>query len=76
MKIVSFKHESGWTGGGLLFGEKIRRFPASGGDDVLAYIESGATSPLGVACERGVGSVMAATVRLQRSGDKVRFDAK
>src|ERR1700744_6766190 len=47
MKIVSFKHESGWTGGGLLFGEKIRRFPASGSDDVLAYIESGATSPLG-----------------------------
>src|ERR1700759_3444465 len=47
MKIVSFKHESGWTGGGLLFGEKVRQFPASGGDDVLAYIESGATSRLG-----------------------------
>lgn len=41
MKIVSFKHESGWIGGGVLFGDTIRRFPASGSDDVLAYIESG-----------------------------------
>jgi 2-keto-4-pentenoate hydratase/2-oxohepta-3-ene-1,7-dioic acid hydratase in catechol pathway len=47
MKIVSFKHEGGWTGGGLLFGDTIRRFPASGSDDVLAYIESGAMLPLG-----------------------------
>ncbi len=47
MKIVSFKHESGWTGGGVLFGDTIRRFPASGSDDVLAYIESGAMLPPG-----------------------------
>lgn len=47
MKIVSFKHESGWTGGGALLGETIRTFPRSGSDDVLAYIESGAISPLG-----------------------------
>ena len=47
MKVVSFKHESGWIGGGLLAGSTIRRFPASGSDDVLAYIGSGAKSPLG-----------------------------
>jgi 2-keto-4-pentenoate hydratase/2-oxohepta-3-ene-1,7-dioic acid hydratase in catechol pathway len=47
MKIVSFKHENGWTGGGVLLGETIRKFPESGSDDVLAYIESGAASPLG-----------------------------
>lgn len=47
MKIVSFRHESGWTGGGILNGDKIRRLPAAGNDDVLAYIESGATSTLG-----------------------------
>ena len=47
MKIVSFKHESGWTGGGVLSGDTIRRFPASGHDDVLAYIASGAALPLG-----------------------------
>jgi 2-keto-4-pentenoate hydratase/2-oxohepta-3-ene-1,7-dioic acid hydratase in catechol pathway len=47
MKIVSFKHESGWIGGGVLAGGIIRRLPASGGDDVLALIEAGAASPLG-----------------------------
>ena len=47
MKIVSFKHESGWIGGGVLSGDTIRTFPASGSDDVLAYIESGAALPLG-----------------------------
>lgn len=47
MKIVSFRHESGWMGGGLLFGDTIRRLPASGGDDVLAYIEAGSAMPLG-----------------------------
>jgi 2-keto-4-pentenoate hydratase/2-oxohepta-3-ene-1,7-dioic acid hydratase in catechol pathway len=47
MKVVSFKHESGWIGGGLLAGSTIRSFPASGSDDVLAYIGSGGKSPLG-----------------------------
>lgn len=47
MKVVSFKHENGWIGGGILAGDTIRRLPASGGDDVLAYIESGARSTLG-----------------------------
>jgi 2-keto-4-pentenoate hydratase/2-oxohepta-3-ene-1,7-dioic acid hydratase in catechol pathway len=47
MKIVSFRHKSGWTGGGALVGDTIRRLPVSGGDDVLAYIESGAASSLG-----------------------------
>jgi 2-keto-4-pentenoate hydratase/2-oxohepta-3-ene-1,7-dioic acid hydratase in catechol pathway len=47
MKIVSFKDESGQAGGGVLSGDVIRRFPASGSDDVLAYIQSGAASPLG-----------------------------
>ena len=47
MKIVAFKHESGWTGGGVLFADTIRRFPASGTDDVLAYMESGAMLPPG-----------------------------
>jgi len=47
MKIVAFKHESGWTGGGMLSGDVIRRLPASGTDDVLAYIEGDATSHLG-----------------------------
>lgn len=47
MKVVSFKHESGWTSGGVLAGEVIRRLPASGSDDVLAYIESAASLPLG-----------------------------
>jgi 2-keto-4-pentenoate hydratase/2-oxohepta-3-ene-1,7-dioic acid hydratase in catechol pathway len=47
MKIVSFKHESGWTGAGVLTGDKIRRLPASGSDDVISYIESGAALPLG-----------------------------
>lgn len=47
MKIVSFKHEGGWTGGGVLSGNTIRRLPASGSDDVLAYIESAGTLPLG-----------------------------
>lgn len=47
MKIVSFKHQSGWTGGGVHFGDTIRRFPATGSDDVLAYIESGGLSDLG-----------------------------
>jgi 2-keto-4-pentenoate hydratase/2-oxohepta-3-ene-1,7-dioic acid hydratase in catechol pathway len=40
MKIVSFKHQNGWTGAGALYGETIRRLPASGGDDVLAFIQS------------------------------------
>ncbi|HEY1581136.1 MAG TPA: fumarylacetoacetate hydrolase family protein [Terracidiphilus sp.] len=47
MKIVSFRHESGWTGGGVLVGDTVRRFPASGSDDVLSYIEAGSTLPLG-----------------------------
>jgi 2-keto-4-pentenoate hydratase/2-oxohepta-3-ene-1,7-dioic acid hydratase in catechol pathway len=47
MKIVSFRHESGWMGGGLLFGDTIRRLPTSGGDDVLDYIEAGSALPLG-----------------------------
>ena len=47
MKIVSFKHKSGWIGGGVLSGDTIRRFPVSGHDDVLAYIASGAALPLG-----------------------------
>src|SRR5579864_6149514 len=49
MKIVSFKHESGWVGGGVLSGDTIRTLPASGSDNVLAYIESGAELPLGEA---------------------------
>jgi 2-keto-4-pentenoate hydratase/2-oxohepta-3-ene-1,7-dioic acid hydratase in catechol pathway len=47
MKIVAFKHESGWIGGGVLSGETIRRLPAGGSDDVLAYVTAGAKSPLG-----------------------------
>lgn len=47
MKIVSFKHENGWTGGGVIFGDTVRRFPASGSDDVLTHIVSGAMLPPG-----------------------------
>lgn len=47
MKIVSFKHKNGWTGAGALSGESIRRLPASGGDDVLAFVQSGGRLPLG-----------------------------
>jgi len=47
MKIVSFKHESGWLGAGVIYGDTIRTLPKSGSDDVLAYIESGAALPLG-----------------------------
>jgi len=47
MKIVSFKDKSGRVGGGVLSGDTIRRLPKSGTDDVLAFIESGGTSPLG-----------------------------
>jgi 2-keto-4-pentenoate hydratase/2-oxohepta-3-ene-1,7-dioic acid hydratase in catechol pathway len=47
MRLVSFKHNEGWTGGGTLSGDVIRTLPASGGDDVLAYIASGAAGPLG-----------------------------
>jgi 2-keto-4-pentenoate hydratase/2-oxohepta-3-ene-1,7-dioic acid hydratase in catechol pathway len=47
MKVVSFKHKNGFVGGGILFGDTIRRLPNSGADDVLAFIESGSTLPLG-----------------------------
>lgn len=47
MKIVAFKHKSGSTGAGVLSGDKIQRLPATGGDDVLAYIQSGAQSQAG-----------------------------
>lgn len=47
MKIVSFKHKSGWIGGGVLAGDKIRRLPAGINDDVLAYIESGSAAAAG-----------------------------
>ncbi|HEV2578907.1 MAG TPA: fumarylacetoacetate hydrolase family protein [Acidobacteriaceae bacterium] len=47
MKIVSFKLKDGSTGGGILVGENIRRLPTTGADDVLAFIESGGTLPLG-----------------------------
>jgi 2-keto-4-pentenoate hydratase/2-oxohepta-3-ene-1,7-dioic acid hydratase in catechol pathway len=41
MKLVSFKHRDGAVRGGLLSGETLRRLPAGGNDDVLAYIASG-----------------------------------
>jgi 2-keto-4-pentenoate hydratase/2-oxohepta-3-ene-1,7-dioic acid hydratase in catechol pathway len=47
MKIVSFKHKNGWIGAGVLAGETIRQLPATGGDDVLAFIQSGGRSSLG-----------------------------
>src|SRR5579875_3668808 len=47
MKIVSFRHKQGWTGGGVLSGDRIQRLPQSGSDDVLAYIGAGATSAAG-----------------------------
>lgn len=47
MKIVAFKHESGWIGGGILFGDTIHRLPVTGSDNVLAYIETGAKSSPG-----------------------------
>ena len=47
MKIVAFKHKNSWTGAGVLSGESIRRLPASGGDDVLAFIQSGGALSLG-----------------------------
>lgn len=40
MKIVSFKHRDGWTGGGILSGDQIQRLPAAGDDDVLAFIRN------------------------------------
>ena len=47
MKIVSFKHKNSWTGAGVLSGESIQRLPASGGDDVLAFIQSGGALSFG-----------------------------
>lgn len=47
MKVVSFEHRSGEIGGGMLAGDRIQRFPAGDRDDVLDYIVSGATAPLG-----------------------------
>lgn len=44
MKIVTFRHKQGWTGGGVLSGGSIRRLPASGTDDVLSFIQGGGTS--------------------------------
>lgn len=41
MKIVSFKHKNGSTRAGVLSGQTIRLLPATGGDDVLVFIESG-----------------------------------
>lgn len=41
MKIVSFRHKNGLTGAGVLAGETITRLPLSGGDDALAFIQSG-----------------------------------
>ncbi len=46
MKIVSFKHEAGWSGGGVLKDDRILRLPSSGTDDVLAYVQAGAALPL------------------------------
>jgi 2-keto-4-pentenoate hydratase/2-oxohepta-3-ene-1,7-dioic acid hydratase in catechol pathway len=43
MKVVTFRHETGWIGGGVLSGNTIRRLPTSGSDDVLAAIKSGVT---------------------------------
>jgi 2-keto-4-pentenoate hydratase/2-oxohepta-3-ene-1,7-dioic acid hydratase in catechol pathway len=59
MKIVSFRHGSGWTGGGVILGDTIRRFPASGGDDVLAYIESGVMLSPGEATPLGDVTLLA-----------------
>lgn len=47
MKIVSFKHKNGSIGGGVLVGDTIRRLPKNAIDDVLGFIESGGSSPLG-----------------------------
>lgn len=47
MKLISFKHKNGFEGGGVLFGDSVRRLPSSGADDVLAFIEAGSALPLG-----------------------------
>lgn len=47
MKIVSFKDRNGRIGGGVLSEDIIRRLPASGGDDVLAFIAAGGSLALG-----------------------------
>lgn len=44
MKLVSFTQNGSAPRGGVLTGDKIVPLPASGNDDVLAFIASGATS--------------------------------
>lgn len=45
MKLVTFTHKGGAARGGLLEGETVRPFSASGPDPVLTFIASGSQSP-------------------------------
>jgi 2-keto-4-pentenoate hydratase/2-oxohepta-3-ene-1,7-dioic acid hydratase in catechol pathway len=47
MRLVSFKHKDGWTGGGALDGEVIRAFAPDHADGVLTYIASDGDVPFG-----------------------------
>jgi 2-keto-4-pentenoate hydratase/2-oxohepta-3-ene-1,7-dioic acid hydratase in catechol pathway len=66
MKIVSFKHQNGWTGAGALYGETIRRLPASGGDDVLAFIQSESQLAFGEELALGEVTLVAPLLRPPR----------
>jgi 2-keto-4-pentenoate hydratase/2-oxohepta-3-ene-1,7-dioic acid hydratase in catechol pathway len=66
MKIISFRHKNGWTGGGVLSGKTIRRLPGSVGDDVLAFIESGGAPPLGEEVALGEVTLLAPLARPPR----------
>lgn len=45
MKLVSFKHKNSAVRSGMLEGNTVRPFVSSGGDDALAFIASGRTTP-------------------------------
>ena len=66
MKIVSFRHENGWMGAGALFGDTIRVIASRGGDDVLAYIESGGAAPWGEELPRSAVTLSAPLQRPPR----------